>query len=317
LPRRLREARFTVSFCRAVYAHLTPSDICSAAAAQLDDYFHYRLAIFSFSRESALDSLAYVPTLGSGGARELQRLVLDALHTTSETVGTSRLSTGILGAEINLMLPGGMGQLRLYQVEGDAHRHTRSFLAGIAECLATALAKAREHNDLRDLALRDAMTGLFNRRAFEELLALEMGRRGDHPLSLLMVDIDNFKAINDRYGHPAGDEVIRAIGDAIGAECRGSDLAARYGGEEFAVLLPGAEVDNAVAVAERIRSRIAALDFSFGFDDFTVTGSFGVACKRLPHGSTRDLVHEADRALYAAKRSGKNRVLVHEEQLRE
>jgi two-component system, cell cycle response regulator len=305
LTQRLKEARFTVGFCRAIYAHLEPAGVCSTAAAWLNDYFPYRLALFSFARQSELESVAFVPTRTESGATELQRLVLDALHAGSAERGVSRHSTGVMGAEVSLTLPEGLGELRLYQIEGEAQRISRSFLAGIADCLAGALGKARDHSRLRELTLRDGMTGLFNRRAFEELLTVEGERRGGGPLSLLMIDIDNFKSINDRF-----------VGKAIGEECRGGDLAARYGGEEFAVLLPGASEASATGVAERIRGRIASIGFKFSVEDFTVTGSFGVACRREPQGiGMRDLIGQADRALYVAKRSGKNRVSVHEAHL--
>jgi two-component system, cell cycle response regulator len=314
LTQRLREARFTVGFCRAVYAHLDPAAVCSTAAGWLNDHFRYRLALFSFARESGLESVAFVPTRTGCGGTELQRLVLDSLHSDSAAGGASRHSTGVMGAEVTLKLPAGLGELRLYQVEGDAQRLlSRTFLRGIAECLAAALGKARDHSQLRELALRDGMTGLFNRRAFEDLLAVEGERRGGAPFSLLLIDIDNFKSINDRFGHPVGDEVIVAVGKAIAEECRGGDLAARYGGEEFAVLLPGAGVANATGVAERIRGRIASIGFNFSYDDFEVTGSFGVACRQQPQGCVRELVGQADRALYLAKRNGKNRVCVHEQ----
>ena len=313
LTQRLKEARFTAGFCRAVYAYLDPAAVCSAAAAWLNEYFPYRLALFSFARDSELESMAFVPTRTDAGETELQQLVLDALHAEPSKRGSSRHSTGVMGAEVNLSLPGGLGELRLYQVEGESRRLSRSFLEGIADCLAAALGKARDHSRLRELALRDGMTGLFNRRAFEELLVIEGGRRDAAPLSLLLIDIDNFKSINDRFGHPVGDDVIAAVGKAIGEECRGGDLAARYGGEEFAVLLPGASVASAAGVAERIRGRIAAIDFSYTFEDFAVTGSFGVACRLEPQGGgVKDLVSRADSALYAAKRSGKNRVSVHD-----
>jgi two-component system, cell cycle response regulator len=314
LGQRLKEARFTVGFCRAVYGQLDPAHVCSTAAAWLNDYFRYRLALFSFARDSELESVAFVPTATGEGAEELQRLVLDSLHAGSGLAQESRRSSGVMGAEVSFRLPGGLGELRLYQVEGESQRLSRSFLGGIADCLSAALCQARDHSRLRELTLRDGMTGLFNRRAFEELLAVEGGRRGAAPLSLLLIDIDNFKTINDRFGHPAGDEVIIAVSKAIGAECRSGDLAARYGGEEFAVLLPGAGVANAVGVAERIRGRIATIDFNFSFEDFAVTGSFGVACRQEPQGSLKELVSQADSALYAAKRSGKNRVTVHEAQ---
>ena len=312
LTQRLKEARFTVGFCRAVYAHLDPAAVCSTAASLLNDHFGYRLALFSFARDSELESVAFVPTRTEGGVAELQRLVLDALHA-GDSEGASRHSTGVMGAEVTLSLPEGLGELRLYQVEQDAPRLSRSSLGVIAECLSAALCKARDHSRLRELALRDVMTGLLNRRAFEELLGIEGERRGGGPLSLLMIDIDDFKAINDRFGHPTGDQVIVAVGKAIGEECRGGDLAARYGGEEFAVLLPGAGVASATGVAERIRGRIASLGFSYSYQDFSVTGSFGVACRMdaQPCG-VKELISQADHALYAAKRSGKNRVSVHE-----
>jgi len=315
LTQRLKEARFTVGFCRAVYAHLDPTTVCSTAAAWLNDYFPYRLALFSFARDSELESVAFVPTRTSGGGTELQRLVLGALHAGSSERGASRRSTGVMGAEVSLSLPDGLGELRLYQVEGESQRLSRSFLAGISECLAAALGKARDHSRVRELALRDAMTGLFNRRAFEELLVIEGERRELIPLSLLLIDIDDFKSINDRFGHPVGDEVISAVGKAISEECRAGDLAARYGGEEFAVLLPGAGVSSAAGVAERIRGRIASIGFSFSLQDFVVTGSLGVACRREPKGcGVKDLICQADNALYRAKRGGKNQVAVHEHQ---
>jgi diguanylate cyclase (GGDEF)-like protein len=313
LTQRLKEARFTAGFCRAVYAHLDPAAVCSAAAAWLNDYFPYRLALFSFALDRELDSMAFVPTCSEAGETELQQLVLDALHAEPGKRGSSRQCTGVMGNEVNLSLPGELGELRLYQVEGESRRLSRSFLEGIADCLAAALGKALDHSRLREFSLRDGMTGLFNRRAFEELLVIEGERREAVPLSLLLIDIDNFKSINDRFGHPVGDDVIAAVGKAIGEECRGGDLAARYGGEEFAVLLPGASVASAACVAERIRGRIAAIDFSYSFEDFAVTGSFGVACRMEPQGcGVKDLVSRADSALYAAKRSGKNRVSVHD-----
>jgi two-component system, cell cycle response regulator len=311
LNQRLREARFTVSFCRAVYAHLEPEAVCSTAASWLNDFFRYRLALFSFPREAGLESLAFVPTRTEGGALELQCLVLDSLHAGASVPGSSRRSNGLMGAEVSLPLPEGLGELRLYQVEGE-QRFSRSFLAGIADCLAAALGKARDHSRLRELALRDGMTGLFNRRAFEELLVVEGERRGTDPLALLLIDIDNFKSINDRFGHPVGDQVIVAVARAISEECRGGDLAARYGGEEFAVLLPGAGVANATGVAERIRGRIASITLNFGCADLVITGSFGVACRLDRQEGISELVNHADRALYAAKRTGKNRVFVHD-----
>lgn len=317
LALRLKEARFTAGFCRAVYAHLDPVSVLNTAASLLNDFFRYRLALFSLSAESGLESVAFVSTRTGDGSFEMQRLVLDKLHPGSPELGRTRRTTGVMGAEVSLVLPERLGELRLYQVEGESGRHSRAFLGGIADCIGAALIKARDHSRLRELAMRDAMTGLFNRRAFEELLDVEAGRRDTSQLSLLLIDIDNFKSVNDRFGHLAGDRVLSAVGKAIAEECRGGDLAARYGGEEFAVLLPGAGLASAAGVAERIRGRIASLDFQFSYEDFSVTGSFGVACRQERTVAMKELVNQADTALYAAKRNGKNRVWLHDPQLSE
>ncbi|WP_458095570.1 diguanylate cyclase [Roseomonas sp. WA12] len=162
----------------------------------------------------------------------------------------------------------------------------------------------------------DALTGLANRRSLDAALDREWGRalREDLPISLLLLDVDRFKAFNDRYGHPAGDECLRAVAAAVSrAVQRHIDLAARYGGEEIAVLLPNTEAEGARHIAERLRSAIERLGLTHeGSEVGIVTASLGCATLRptsgLP-GGAKFLVSEADRALYAAKRRGRNRVV--------
>ena len=154
----------------------------------------------------------------------------------------------------------------------------------------------------------DALTTLHNRAAFAEALREEISRvnRGVGELSLLLIDIDNFKAINDIYGHLAGDEVLTSLGHLLRTQLRSNDLAARYGGEEFAVLAAATTIQQAVALAEKMRKNIAA----FVFRSLPpVTVSIGCATYKLGE-SMEGLIQRADLALYDAKHNGKNRVRV-------
>ncbi|GAA2384120.1 hypothetical protein Cme02nite_66770 [Catellatospora methionotrophica] len=163
---------------------------------------------------------------------------------------------------------------------------------------------------LTELAVRDPLTGLHNRRSFEERLngALSQAGRTRSPVSLLMLDLDHFKAVNDRHGHPAGDQVLRTMAALLVRELRVVDVAARLGGEEFGVLLPGIEHRDAVVVAERLRSAIARCPVMHGGAVIRVTASLGVVCWP-EHGQAGDeLLERADHALYRAKRAGRDRV---------
>jgi diguanylate cyclase (GGDEF)-like protein len=163
---------------------------------------------------------------------------------------------------------------------------------------------------LASLATTDAMTGLANHRAFQERLQVELAQmqRTGQPLALLLLDVDQFKQYNDSYGHPAGDEVLREVGRILRTGIREYDMAARYGGEEFALLLPGLGRAEAREVAERVRLAVEA----HAFVHREVTISIGVAEGMFTMASTEELVERADGALYEAKRSGRNRVVVAE-----
>lgn len=170
-------------------------------------------------------------------------------------------------------------------------------------------------NRLQHLSQHDSLTGLLNRRAIEQSLAREAHRlqRFNEPYSVLLVDIDHFKRINDQLGHAAGDEVLRQVARTLMEQAREVDRVARYGGEEFCVLLPHTEHEGAVQAAERLRA--AVLERTIAWQDLTlnVTVSTGVACATNPVEPVNALLRRADDALYRAKAQGRNRVEVAEQ----
>jgi len=174
------------------------------------------------------------------------------------------------------------------------------------------MTKERSDERNRVLAMQDELTGLTNRRSILDTLdqQLAMARRSVQPLSLLMLDLDHFKRVNDSFGHLAGDEVLRQVASGIASRLRAQDVAGRYGGEEFLVILPGTTVDGAVQLAEELRKSIAAGRIEIGEGHpITITISIGV-CGGVPTAGQRveDLIDAADRALYSAKENGRDRV---------
>lgn len=166
---------------------------------------------------------------------------------------------------------------------------------------------------LSRLSSTDALTELRTRRYFDEMLQLEWlrARRYGTPLALWMADLDHFKRVNDRHGHPTGDTVLRRIAGLLRVSLRATDVAGRYGGEEIAVLMPQNRARGARVLAERFRGCTAAVRFeSPGGEPFSVTVSIGVAELCAPHESAADLVAAADAALYQAKQAGRDRVVV-------
>jgi len=183
-------------------------------------------------------------------------------------------------------------------------------LAILATQAAIALQNAHLHERALAQASEDGLTGLPNHRSFQTRLEEEVARarRGGRPLALMMVDLDDFRAVNNTYGHQAGDTTLVAIAAALRASVRGPDVAARYGGDEFVVILPETDMDEALEVAERVRAAVAALDLSEIGVAIHMGTSVGVAGLPLHALAREDLVHAADQAAYAAKHGGKGRV---------
>ncbi|MBT8120210.1 MAG: diguanylate cyclase [Gammaproteobacteria bacterium] len=170
----------------------------------------------------------------------------------------------------------------------------------------------RKNAELEVLATRDPLTGCYNRRAFFDLFdkMLEQANKQDLNLSCIMVDIDHFKLINDNFGHSIGDEAIRLIADILNNDSDDDALVGRYGGEEFCVILPGTDVDEAEEVAESIRLTIQSKSKDFCVKDFYITASLGVTYRTDNKNNSKQLLEQADTALYMAKESGRNRVVV-------
>ncbi len=163
---------------------------------------------------------------------------------------------------------------------------------------------------LRDLAMRDPLTGLLNARAFYAVgdMLIKLARRNNAPFSMLFVDLDHFKSINDRYGHAVGDVVLRDFAASLARHVRKSDVVGRVGGEEFALLLPDTDQTGAVALAELLRRTTEAMIIRVGENTLSITASIGVATNAAHHRNIADIQKEADLAAYAAKRLGRNRV---------
>ena len=194
---------------------------------------------------------------------------------------------------------------------GDAarlwHENEILLLRTVADQVAVAVNHAGLFAQIQQQALTDALTGCYNRRSFEMQLDKDilMARRLQQPLSLIMLDLDRFKNLNDSAGHDAGDAALRQLADCFRRELRAVDSAARFGGDEFALILPQADPEGALMVAERLRARIEEIHID-GFG--SVTTSIGIATFPI-HANTRaELLRASDDALYAAKRAGRNRV---------
>jgi diguanylate cyclase (GGDEF)-like protein len=186
-----------------------------------------------------------------------------------------------------------------------AFAHYGNIVASLVRSTSTRVSK------LQSLAATDGLTGLINRRQFNHQLDAEIARtkRYRNPLSLALFDIDDFKKINDFYGHTTGDRILKELGQLISTNVRESDIAARYGGEEFALILPETGQIDAFELLERLRAMIEHTVFCLPDNPMTVTISVGVAQLDPEYAKSYELIEKADAALYEAKRQGKNQVV--------
>ncbi|MDP2755216.1 MAG: sensor domain-containing diguanylate cyclase [Nitrospirota bacterium] len=239
----------------------------------LSDVRHYRSPIMPFKTDN-LGSVFVLPML-------YEKEILGML--------------ALLSEKINALSP--------YQIE---------LLEVLGNQASTSIANARFHAEIERLAITDGLTGLFNHRHFQERLSQEFSRidRFSEPLSVLIIDIDHFKKINDTYGHPVGDAVLKGVADKIRKTIRNIDISARYGGEEFAVILIGTDERGAMNMAERLRKAVMNKTFSADKNTFNVTISIGISTYTKGIKRKEELIEKADKALYQAKRGGRNRSIL-------
>jgi diguanylate cyclase (GGDEF)-like protein len=178
--------------------------------------------------------------------------------------------------------------------------------------LVVALTINLFYSKLEVLAVNDELTGIYNRRKFCELFQREisLARRYDQPLSLLLIDVDRFKSVNDSYGHPTGDRLLKKLAEVLQQHVREIDVVGRWGGEEFVTLLHNTAANEAYQVAERLREAVSRAQFETGKDTIAMTVSIGVAAAPPAHLTLDEMVHLADEAMYAAKAAGRNKTKV-------
>jgi len=191
-----------------------------------------------------------------------------------------------------------------------------TFQIGLLEVLCNqasiSIANAQLHAEIEKLATTDGLTGLYNHRRFQENLTEEFKRlnRNSFPFSLMLTDIDYFKKVNDNYGHPVGDIVLKGVSKIIREEIRDVDVPARYGGEEFAIILPGTNAEGAKNIAERLRKAVMDTTFSADGKPLKITISIGIATAPLHAKGKEELIEKTDKALYHAKHNGRNQSVI-------
>ena len=300
-------------------------DILAEGVALVDDKGCIVLANRSFAAKTGLDTeqlmgkaLMDLPWREPNSGKSIQHYPwLNAMREGKSCIGVPMQLQGRDGLARTLMVNGspitdGKGLCRGALATFDDVTQLEmknSQLEEMLSMLKDSQNKVHEQNDqLRILASEDPLTKCLNRRALFESIEIEFIRaqQRDNTLCCIMCDIDNFKNINDRFGHGTGDRVIEEVAKALRAMTRDNDTIGRYGGEEFCILLPKLSLTQAAETAERLRSRIEAIDV----DGIRVTASFGLTSSDFGAHDIRELLHQADTALYAAKDNGRNAVAV-------
>lgn len=329
--REIRRRRSDVEALAALAERLAAADgagsVANGLAAAVQDAFGYPSSVVVVARAGRVEVLAR-RGVGTGSAAVPPSCELSDCPVIADALGAGRPTLVARADERPDALLAGFGQARNLVVvplqasrdvlgalvtEHGARRGSRierrvlSMLERFCSHAAIVLANADLLAQLRELAVTDTLTGLANRRALDGILAraCEEAEREGRPLSVVMMDIDRFKLLNDEHGHQTGDRILQLTGLALRANLRGLDVAARYGGEEFCLVLPGADAQAAYDSAERLRRVVEALP-----TEVPITISAGVA-SAPEHGLTPEtLTSASDRALYEAKRAGRNRVTV-------
>jgi diguanylate cyclase (GGDEF)-like protein len=269
---------------------------------------HFEDTLNRTLRQLFIGTLLLFMLLGAALSFGVDRLVVRPIRTLQQTV--RRMGEGHLSQRVPPLAGREMGELS--QTMNRMAAALQSERENLERSVAERTKELQEVNArLHTLAVTDGLTGVFNHRRFQEALQTELVRAERHkrPLSVLMIDVDFFKKINDAMGHPAGDELLRRLAETLGADLRQTDLIARYGGEEFTVLLPESTKSEALQVAERMRAAVEALSNEGTAWKLKVTVSLGVATYPEDGETGQGVLEAADQAMYLAKRQGRNRVV--------
>jgi len=312
-PERVAVRSLTVGILRRVAEYTDVRALCAAFAAALAEGLGLESAAVYVVDEAGAD---FELAGAAGGRGRLPEYVSAAQAGLVAGAGAARGRKDGVGLEpFARVLPISLGE-RMNALLALGPRASGEALSPAelheVELATLQVAAMIENARLFSLATRDSLTGLVRRAVFEEQLRIEAARfsRGRATFSVLLVDVDDFKRVNDRFGHAAGDEVLRAISAAVRGTVREGDTVARYGGEELAVLLPDTPAEGAAAAGEKLRAAVAALAVDAGGERLSVTVSVGAA-EMEPGLDPSRLVARADDALYRAKSLGKNRVELH------
>ena len=332
LESRLAEIFFTHEFFKALTSFTSIDDVCSLIVdgangilgAEIScvylferDDWTLRLRASQGRSEDAFEPVIPVSETVLGEAFR-QGLVEDADVPLGSTTARWSREPADVRSQAALPLRSGEQVIGILVIASATYRELTETelerLQGIGNQSSLSLQNALLHEELERLSVTDRLTELYNHGYFHQRLDEEIGRasRFSHPLSLIMLDIDDFKEFNDTYGHPRGDAVLRRVADIIRENLREIDVAARYGGEEFVIVLPETDATGAHYVAERVRESVesSAFETSDGGGSVSKSVSVGIATFPVNAESATLLVDAADRAMYDAKHSGKNQVRI-------
>ncbi len=321
-------------YLRAVLRHLNPSKVVPTRVREALDTLSEGLLILDRDERIVLANRAFETATGTNGeslvGKSIHQIAFisrdehpDAMHPWTEAFRTGNSVTGRLlgigdpgkeelifsvGAS-PILDPNGArrGVLASFEDVSNLERKKRELKTMVDFLRESSDEIKRQNRELERLATRDSLTGCLNRRSFFERFDKEWKTVTEYRngLSAFMVDIDHFKSINDKFGHSMGDEVLRRVAACLQETVRSQDVVCRYGGEEFSVLLPNTGMEEAERVAEKVRLAIQALKFP----SLSVTSSLGVSCTSLAAATPQDLLDQADKCLYVAKRNGRNQVI--------
>ncbi len=299
------------------------NEVLRASAKQLLPGIFGALYVFNNSRDR-LDLATMWGDAGSGAAGQVDHISPASCwalkrgkphqnHCTDGALRCAHLSPNQISLELPMSARGELyGLLELRATGNSAEEHLQSVKAiasAMADAMSLALSNLSLREKLRNQALRDPLTGLYNRRFMEEMLdRMSKDAESRHvPLSVAMLDLDHFKALNDQFGHATGDAVLRAVANTITASLRSTDVACRYGGEELAILMPDCNLEQAVAKAEQIRMGVAAISQNGLLPP--VSASIGISNTPETVKRAGELLTSADASLYLAKQQGRDRVV--------